>query len=152
MAPEVYEDYEIYSEKSFVWSLGCVMAFYLNCGRHVFFTAEDVNSYIGQGFIIDFVMFEKYSADLLELVFKMINPDEDEILTAKEVHEETTLFDRTERGSIEKNTKYVYKEQSCLGRMKVLNYCHNLSMMFANKKHIYSCIQFIFHTDSSDCQ
>ena len=74
------------------------MAFYLNRGRNVVFTAEDFQSYGGQGSILDFGTFEKYSTDLLELVFKMVNPYEDGRLTAKDLHEETTLFDRTERG------------------------------------------------------
>ena len=89
MAPEVYEDYEKYSEKSDVWSLGCVMAFYLNKGRHVFYTPEDVQSYGGQEHIVDDDSFEEYSEDLLELVFKMLNSDADERPTAKDVFEET---------------------------------------------------------------
>eukprot|EP00092_Neocalanus_flemingeri_P023158 GFUD01025111.1.p1 GENE.GFUD01025111.1~~GFUD01025111.1.p1 ORF type:complete len:146 (-),score=25.84 GFUD01025111.1:320-757(-) len=44
MAPEVYADYERYSAASDVWSLGCVMAFFMNNGRHVFYTQEDVQS------------------------------------------------------------------------------------------------------------
>lgn len=98
MAPEVYEDYETYSEKSDVWSLGCVMAFYLNKGRHLFYTPEDVQSYGGHEHILDDEAFDEYTHGLLELVFRMLNPDADERPTAKEVHEETMLFDRPERG------------------------------------------------------
>ena len=98
MAPEVYEDYETYFEKSDIWSLGCVMAFYLNKGRHVFYTPEDVQSYGGHEQIIDDEALEEYSADLLELVFKMVNPDAYERPTAEEVQYETGLYDRQESG------------------------------------------------------
>ena len=98
MAPEVYEDYETYFEKSDIWSLGCVMAFYLNKGRHVFYTPEDVQSYGGHEQIIDDEALEEYSADLLELVFKMVNPDAYERPTAEEVQYETGLYDRQEKG------------------------------------------------------
>ena len=70
MAPEVYDDYES----------GKTCVFY--CRRY----------------ILDDGTFVEYSTDLLELIFKMVNPYEDDRLTAKEVHKETTLFDRTERG------------------------------------------------------
>ena len=98
MAPEVYEDYEVYSEDSDVWSLGLVIAFYINAGRHVFYTQEDVQSYRGQEDVVDDDAFEKYSGDLLELVFRMMNPDAEERPTAEKVYEETQLYDRREDG------------------------------------------------------
>ena len=97
MAPEVYDDYEMYSDKSDVWSLGCVMLFYLNSGRHVFYTPEEVQSYHGQESVMDDDAFDKYSGSLLELVFQMISSAE-ERPTAKEVSKETRLYDRQESG------------------------------------------------------
>ena len=73
MAPEVYDDYEQYSEKSDVWSLGCLMAFRLN--RHVFWTIEEVQAYGGQEYILDEDVYEEYSSDLVELVLKMTKPN-----------------------------------------------------------------------------
>jgi serine/threonine protein kinase len=98
MAPEVYEDYEKYSEKSDVWSLGCLVAFHLNKGRHVFYTIYEVQAYGGQEYIIDNIVFEEYSGDLIELVLKMTKPNSDERPTAADVLKETRLNDRQEVG------------------------------------------------------
>eukprot|EP00092_Neocalanus_flemingeri_P064942 GFUD01078888.1.p1 GENE.GFUD01078888.1~~GFUD01078888.1.p1 ORF type:complete len:275 (-),score=47.87 GFUD01078888.1:154-978(-) len=98
MAPEVYDDYEQFSAASDVWSLGCVMAFRINKGRHVFYTQEDVQSYAGQDHVIDDDSYEDYSQDLLQLVFSMLSPDDDERPNAKDVQQETHLYDRQESG------------------------------------------------------
>eukprot|EP00092_Neocalanus_flemingeri_P054996 GFUD01064873.1.p1 GENE.GFUD01064873.1~~GFUD01064873.1.p1 ORF type:complete len:208 (-),score=35.64 GFUD01064873.1:271-894(-) len=97
MAPEVYADYERYSAASDVWSLGCVIAFYLN-RRHVFYTPEDVQSYAGQDYVVDDDLYEEYSQDLLQLLFRMLSPDDDERPTAHYVYQETQLYDRREDG------------------------------------------------------
>eukprot|EP00092_Neocalanus_flemingeri_P108893 GFUD01139878.1.p1 GENE.GFUD01139878.1~~GFUD01139878.1.p1 ORF type:complete len:275 (-),score=45.94 GFUD01139878.1:293-1117(-) len=98
MAPEVYDDYERYSAASDVWSLGCVIAFYINKGRHVFYTPEDVQSFAGEEHIVDDDSYGEYSQDLLQLVFSMLSPDEDERPTAHYVYQETQLYDRREDG------------------------------------------------------
>ena len=94
MAPEVYEDYETYSEKSDIWSLGLVMAFYINNGRHVFYTPEEIEYYTGHEDILDEHVFEEYSQDLLLLVFRMLHPDPNLRPTAFEVKSETLLYRR----------------------------------------------------------
>eukprot|EP00092_Neocalanus_flemingeri_P064939 GFUD01078885.1.p1 GENE.GFUD01078885.1~~GFUD01078885.1.p1 ORF type:complete len:275 (-),score=49.33 GFUD01078885.1:169-993(-) len=98
MAPEVYDDYEKFSAASDVWSLGCVIAFRINKGRHVFYTQEDVQSYAGQEHVVDDDSYEDYSQDLLQLVFRMLSADDDERPTAKDVQKETHLYDRQETG------------------------------------------------------
>jgi len=94
MAPEVYENYETFSEKSDIWSLGCVMAFYLNKGRHIFFTQEEVEYYGGREDILDNDVFEEYSQDLIELVFEMLSPDCSGRPSAREINSETHRFNR----------------------------------------------------------
>lgn len=100
MAPEVYTDYETYSDKSDIWSLGCVLAFYINKGRHVFYSYQEIQYYGGDQDILNEDVYENYSQGLVELIFRMISPDPDERPTAREVNAETDLFNRKRRGSL----------------------------------------------------
>ena len=54
-------------------------------GRHVFYTAEEVEYYGGQEYIFDDEVYEIYSQDLLELVFKMVDPDVSERPSANDL-------------------------------------------------------------------
>jgi len=98
MAPEVWRDYRNYSDKSDVWALGCVIAFYVN-RRHVFYQDVEVLRYNG-GKILDEQVCEKwgYSDDLITVIQRMVIPLEIARLTAKEVEDETYKNDRQEMG------------------------------------------------------
>merc|ERR550532_3785813 len=45
MGPEVLRDFETYSAASDVWSLGCVIAYHMRNGKHVFNSNDDVLYY-----------------------------------------------------------------------------------------------------------
>jgi len=98
MAPEVWRDYRSYSDKSDVWALGCVIAFYIN-RRHVFYQDVEVLQYSG-GKILDEEVCKKwgYSNDLIAVIQRMVIPLEIARQTAKEVDDETDKNDRCETG------------------------------------------------------
>jgi len=98
MAPEVWRDYRSYSDRSDVWALGCVIAFYIN-RRHMFFQDVEVLQYSG-GMILDEEVCRKwgYSDDLIAVIQRMVIPLEIARQTAKEVEDETYKNDRQEIG------------------------------------------------------
>ena len=49
MGPEVIRNFENYTAASDVWSLGCVVAFYMKIGKHVFNCNNDVLNYNSEG-------------------------------------------------------------------------------------------------------
>ena len=75
MGPEVLRDFETYSAASDVWSLGCVIAFCMRDGQHVFNCNDDV-LYYEPGMASDMIFtdecYDKYSSDLIRLVYSMI--------------------------------------------------------------------------------
>merc|ERR1712223_783184 len=75
MGPEVLRDFETYSAASDVWSLGCVIAFYMRNGEHIFNSNEDV-LYYEPRMESDMVFTERcyytYSMPLIELVGNML--------------------------------------------------------------------------------
>ena len=74
MGPEVLHNFENYSSESDIWALGCVIAFVMRSGEHVFNCNEDVVYYepgmedmiSGEG------TFNEYSSDLQEMVYSLI--------------------------------------------------------------------------------
>jgi len=91
MAPEVWQNYEQYSEKSDIWSLGCLMAFFVSRGNHLFFRQHEVLGFRGENVIKNR---NKYSSDLVNLILEMISPDERDRPTAREVYQESRKNDR----------------------------------------------------------
>ena len=75
MGPEVLQDFETYSTASDVWSLGCVIAFCMRDGEHVFNCNDDV-LYYEPGMASDMIFtdewYDNYSPELIQLVFSMI--------------------------------------------------------------------------------
>ena len=75
MGPEVLCDFETYSAASDVWSLGCVIAFYMRKGKHIFNSNDDVLSYkseMASNMIFDEESTNNYSSILIQLVCTMI--------------------------------------------------------------------------------
>ena len=75
MGPEVLRDFETYSAASDVWSLGCVIAFFMRNGKHVFNSNEDVLYYkprMASDMIFDEERTNNYSSTLVKLVCSMI--------------------------------------------------------------------------------
>merc|ERR1712055_491822 len=75
MGPEVLRDFETYSAVSDVWSLGCVVAFYMRRGKHVFNCNDDVLYYrpnMASDMIFNEESTNNYSSDLIQLVCSMI--------------------------------------------------------------------------------
>ena len=74
MGPEVLHNFENYSATSDMWSLGCVIAFVMRNGEHVFNCNEDVLYYepgmedmiFGEG------AFNAYSPDLQEVIYSLL--------------------------------------------------------------------------------
>ena len=77
MSPEVLRDFETYSAASDMWSLGCVIAFYMRRGKHVFHSIEDVLHYrskMATAMIFNEESTTDYSSDLVELVCGLTQP------------------------------------------------------------------------------
>ena len=75
MGPEVLRDFETYSAASDVWSLGCVIAFFIRNGKHVFNCNDDVLYYrpsMASDMIFDEERTNNYSSTLVQLVCSMI--------------------------------------------------------------------------------
>ena len=75
LSPEVYQDHETYTSGADMWSLGCVIAFYMRQGEHVFEKKEEVTSYkLGHATskIFNPVMASQYSKHLLDLVYNLV--------------------------------------------------------------------------------
>ena len=75
MGPEVLRDFETYSAASDVWSLGCVIAFYMRKGKHVFNCNDDVLYYkpsMASDMIFNEESTNNYSPTLVQLVCSMI--------------------------------------------------------------------------------
>ena len=75
MGPEVLRDFETYSAASDVWSLGCVIAFFIRNGKHVFNCNDDV-LYFKPSMASDMIFNEEstnnYSPTLVQLVCSMV--------------------------------------------------------------------------------
>ena len=75
LSPEVYGDFETYSAGADMWSLGCVVAFYMRQGKHVFDSKEEVTSYRpghASERIFNTPLLGQYSEELLELVYSLV--------------------------------------------------------------------------------
>ena len=75
MGPEVLRDFETYSPASDVWSLGCVIAFFMRKGKHVFNCNDDVLYYkpeMASDMIFNEESTNNYSSALVQLVCRMI--------------------------------------------------------------------------------
>ena len=79
MAPEVWEDYKSYSFGADLWSLGCVLAFRCNTGRHLFYEGDDVLRWKGVGKHTvapsHHTTSSSYSKGLVNLIGGLLNPD-----------------------------------------------------------------------------
>ena len=75
MGPEVLRDFETYSTASDIWSLGCVIAYRMRKGKHVFNCNDDVLYYkpnMASDMIFNEESTNNYSSDLIQLVCSMI--------------------------------------------------------------------------------
>jgi len=88
MGPEVLQDFETYSAASDVWSLGCVIAFCMRKGKHVFNCNADVLYYeptMASDMIFNEECTNNYSSTLVRLVCSMIQTQPGKRPTAKQV-------------------------------------------------------------------
>jgi len=92
MAPEVTSNWRKYSFGADIFSLGCILAFYANQGKHLFYSQEEINKWQG---IMDETNNEvmepgRHSTDLVEIVGKMLRLEQKERPSAKEILQECT--------------------------------------------------------------
>lgn len=91
MAPEVWTNYKGYTFSADIWSLGCIMAFQCNKGKHLFQVSRNLPEMIQKiqkglprGAI------SGYSSDLVDLIGRMLHPDHHRRPSAKEIRAECT--------------------------------------------------------------
>ena len=92
MAPEVTSNWRKYSFGADIFSLGCILAFYANQGKHLFYSQDEINKWQG---IMDEANNEvmepgRHSADLVEMVGKMLRVEQKERPSAKEILQQCT--------------------------------------------------------------
>jgi len=93
MAPEVTSNWRKYSFGADIFSLGCILAFYANQGKHLFYSQDEINKWQG---IMDEANNEvmepgRHSADLVEIVGKMLRVEQSERPTAKDIRQQCTI-------------------------------------------------------------
>ena len=95
MAPEVWKYYTSYSFGADLWSLGCVLVFRCNNGRHLFNTGEDVVRWRGvrRGTVAPshHTTGPSYSSRLVGMVARLLNPNPKLRPSAEDVVAECTL-------------------------------------------------------------
>jgi len=92
MAPEVTSNWRKYSFGADIFSLGCILAFYANQGKHLFYSQEEINKWQGIMDEVNDVVMEpgRHSADLVEIVGKMLRLEQKERPSAKEIMQQCT--------------------------------------------------------------
>ena len=87
----MWTNYKGYTFSADIWSLGCIMAFYCNKGKHLFQVNRNLPEMIlkiqkglPQGAI------SGYSSDLVALIGRMLHPDPHGRPSAKEIRAECT--------------------------------------------------------------
>ena len=92
MAPEVASNWRKYSFGADIFSLGCILAFYANQGKHLFYSQEEINKWQGIMDEVNDVVMEpgRHSADLVEIVGKMLRLEQRERPSAKEIMQQCT--------------------------------------------------------------
>ena len=95
MAPEVWRDHTSFSFGADLWSLGCVLVFRCNNGRHLFDKGENVVSWRGarRGTVAPshHTTGSSYSSRLVGMVARLLNPDPKLRPSAEDVVAECTL-------------------------------------------------------------
>ena len=92
MAPEVTSNWRKYSFGADIFSLGCILAFYANQGKHLFYSQEEINKWQGIMEEANNEVMEpgRHSADLVEIVGKMLRVEQKERPSAKEILQQCT--------------------------------------------------------------
>jgi len=92
MAPEVTSNWRKYSFGADIFSLGCILVFYANQGKHLFYNQDEVNKWQGVMDDPDNEVLQpgRYSTDLVEIIGKMLRVDQEERPSAKEILNECT--------------------------------------------------------------
>ena len=81
MSPEIFRDQK-YGISTDIWSLGVVISFICNQGKHLFTSKDDVMKWDGSKNPIDE---KKYSTYLCKLIHNMMDPLEGNRLTANRI-------------------------------------------------------------------
>ena len=92
MAPEVTSNWRKYSFGADIFSLGCILVFYANQGKHLFYNQDEVNKWQGVMDDLDNEVLEpgRYSTDLVEIIGRMLRVDQEERPSTKEILQECT--------------------------------------------------------------
>ena len=78
-----------YSFSADIFSLGCICVFYANQGRHLFKNQDEIENW-GGGVMEEVLDSDQNSADLVDLVGKMVRLEQKERPSAKEILEQCT--------------------------------------------------------------
>jgi serine/threonine protein kinase len=90
MAPEISSNWRKYSFGADIFSLGCILVFFANRGKHLFYSQEEIQKWAGMAREDD-VIRPGYSADLVRVVGNMLEVEHTARPTAKEVRDLCTM-------------------------------------------------------------
>ena len=91
MAPEVESKWKKYSFGADIFSLGCILAFYANRGKHLFSDQEGIRTWRGMEEEEEEVVRPGYPAELVTLIGGMLRLEEERRPSARDIMAECTV-------------------------------------------------------------
>lgn len=105
MAPEVWTNHKGYTFSADIWSFGCIMAFYLNKGKHLF-------QYPPQNWVgLPPGTIKGFSRDMVALIERMLHPNPKERPSAKQIRVEASKHQGEFEEVVKKRFYFVSREE-----------------------------------------
>lgn len=90
MAPEISSNWRKYSFGADIFSLGCILVFFANRGKHLFYSQAEIQNWPGMKGEDD-VIRPGYSVDLVRMVGSMLEVEHTARPAAREVRDHCTM-------------------------------------------------------------